>query len=146
MRQVRSPPSRTGTSVSALRPCCPLARSLHSCLRFHRTVVPMDDVRCSLRLFLSSCRNPWGRWRPWHVAYLIFPGYPHHWITCHSVLVACHSLIPAVWCVWLHASFAPLRPVSHAVSCSGSGLLDTLGFSAVWFCPGMRSPCGVLYT
>ena len=40
----------------------------------------------------------------------------------------------------------PRRPVSHAVSYSGSGPLDTLGFSAVWFCPGMRSPCGVLYT
>ena len=38
----------------------PLARLLHSCLRFHRTVVPMDDVRCGLRLFLSSCRNPSG--------------------------------------------------------------------------------------
>ena len=54
-------------------------------------------------------------------------------------------LIPTVWCVWLHASFAPLRPASHAVSCSGSGPLDALCFSAVWFCPGMRSPCGVLY-
>ena len=81
VRQVPSPPSRTGTSVSALRPCNPLARSLHSCLRFHWTVVPMDDVRCGLRLFLSSCRNPSGRWRPWHVAYLIFPGCAHHWIT-----------------------------------------------------------------
>ena len=45
VRLVPSPPSHTGTSVSALRPCNPLARSLHSCLRFHRTVVPMDDVR-----------------------------------------------------------------------------------------------------
>ena len=34
-RQVPSPPSHTDTSVSALRPCNPLARSLHSCLRFH---------------------------------------------------------------------------------------------------------------
>ena len=55
VRRVPSPPSHTGTSVSALRPCNPLAQSLHSCLRFHRTVVPMDDVRCGLRLFLSSC-------------------------------------------------------------------------------------------
>ena len=93
VRHVPSPPSRTGTSVSALRPCNPLARSLHSCLRFHRTLVPMDDVRCGLRLFLSSCRNPSGRWKPLHVAYPIFPGCAHHWITWHSVLVACHSLI-----------------------------------------------------
>ena len=42
VRQVPSPPSHTGTSVSALRPCNPLTWSLHSCLRFHRTVVPMD--------------------------------------------------------------------------------------------------------
>ena len=59
----------------------PLARSLHSCLRFHRTVVPMDDVHCGLRLFLSSCRNPSGRWKPLHVAYPIFPGCAHHWLT-----------------------------------------------------------------
>ena len=49
-RRVPSPPSHTGTSVSDLRPCCPLARSLHSCLRFHWTVVPMVDIRCGLRL------------------------------------------------------------------------------------------------
>ena len=72
---------------------CPLARSLHSCLRFHRTVVPMDDIHCGLRLFLSSCRNPLGRWELLHVAYPTFPGCAHHWITWHSVLVACHSLI-----------------------------------------------------
>ena len=80
VRQVSSPPSHTGTSVSALRPCNPLAWSLHSCLRFHRTVVPMDDVRCGLRRFLSSCRNPSGLWKPLHVAYPIFPGCAHHWI------------------------------------------------------------------
>ena len=79
VRQVPSP-SHTGTSVSALRPCNPLARSLHSCLRFHRTVVPMDDVRCGLRLFLSSCRCPSGRWKPLHVAYPIFPVCAHHWV------------------------------------------------------------------
>ena len=81
VREVPSPPSRTGTSVSALRLCNPLARLLHSCLRFHRTVVPMDDVRCGLRLFLSSCCNPLGQWKPLHVAYPIFPGCAHHWIT-----------------------------------------------------------------
>ena len=80
VRQVPSLPSHMGTSVSALRPCIPLARSLHSCLRFHRTVVPMDDVRCGLRLFRSSCRNPSGRWKPLHVAYPIVPGCAHHWI------------------------------------------------------------------
>ena len=80
VRQVPSPPSHTGTSVSALRPCNPLAQSLHSCLRFHWTVVPMDDVRCGLRLFLSSCRDPSGRWKPLHVAYPFFPGCVHHWI------------------------------------------------------------------
>ena len=80
VRQVPSPPSHTGTSVSALRPCNPLARSLHSCLRFHRTVVPIDDVHCGLRLFLSSSRDPSGHWRLFHVAYPIFPGCAHHWI------------------------------------------------------------------
>ena len=79
-RQVLSPPSHTGTSVSDLRPCDPLAWSLRSCLRFHWTVVPLDDVRCGLRLFLSSCRNPSGRWKPLHVAFPIFPGCAHHWI------------------------------------------------------------------
>ena len=69
-----------GTFMSDLGPCNPLARSLHSCLRFHWTVVPMDDVRCGLRLFLSSCRNPSGRWKPLHVAYPIFPGCAHHWM------------------------------------------------------------------
>ena len=44
------------------------------------TVVPMDDVRCGLRLFLSSCRNPSGRWKPLHVAYPIFPGCARHWL------------------------------------------------------------------
>ena len=66
VRQVPSPPSYTGTSVSALRPCNPLAWSLHSCLRFHRTVVPMDDVRCgcsshpavTLRVDGSRCMWP----------------------------------------------------------------------------------------
>ena len=80
VRQVPSPPSHTGTSVSALRPCYPLARLLRSCLRFHRTVVPMDDVRCGLRLFLSSCRDPSSQWKPLHVAYPFFPGCAHHWI------------------------------------------------------------------
>ena len=57
-RQVLSPPSHTGTSMSDLRPCNPLAWSLLSCLRFYRTVIPLDDVRCGLRLFLSSCHYP----------------------------------------------------------------------------------------
>ena len=74
-RQVLSPLSHTGTSVSDLRPCDPLAQS------------------CGLRLFLSSCRNPSGRWKPLHVAFPIFPGCAHHWIAWHSVHVACHSLI-----------------------------------------------------
>ena len=60
--QVLSPPSHTGISMSDLRPCNPLARSLLSCLRFHQTVVPLGDVRCGLRLFLLSCRNPSSRW------------------------------------------------------------------------------------
>ena len=80
VRQVSSPPSHTGTSVSALRPCYPLARLLRSCLRFHRTVVPMDDVRYGLRLFLSSCHDPSSQWKPLHVAYPFFPGCAHHWI------------------------------------------------------------------
>ena len=60
--QVLSPPSHMGTVMSDLRPCNPLAQSLRSSLRFHWTVVPLGDVRCGLRLFLSSCRNPSGRW------------------------------------------------------------------------------------
>ena len=71
---------RLSIRVPPCLPCVPLARSLHSCLRFHRTVVPMDDVCCGLRLFLSSCRYPSGRWKQLRVAYPIFPGCGHHWM------------------------------------------------------------------
>ena len=100
-------------------PCDPLARSLHSCLRFHRTVVPLEDVRCGLRLFLSSCCNPSGRWKPLHVAFPIFPWCAHYWIACHSVHVACHSLIHHRFPLWygvcgcmpvsLHYALSPMQ-------------------------------------
>ena len=72
-------------------PC--LALALATLWLFHRTIAPMDDVRCGLRLFLSSCRNPSDHWEPLRVASLIFPECAHYWIAWHSVHVACHSLI-----------------------------------------------------
>ena len=98
----------------------PLARSLHSCLWFHRTVVPMDDVRCGLRLFLSSCRNPSGRWKPLHVTYPFFPFFTRlslRFGVCGSLPVSLHyALSPMQFPVvvpvhWTPSAFPPYGSV-----------------------------------